>query len=792
MAPIAAPLQGHFDGGEISPLLYARVDSERYKSSLALCKNWIPTLQGGLHRRPGSYYVNTVFNADNKTRLIPFEYSTTQAYILEFSAPATGSGIIRFYADYGIIEVAGMPISVSVPYTAADLPLLRWTQNADVLYLVHPNYPPAQLNRLSNTSWQYEIIAFIDGPYLDVGASGNQTIVISGTGPYTLTASAPLFVSTDQGRLIRTQFTNSPTPVWFGFIIDTVVSSTVVTVLWEDGMGGAITPSGYAGDTALAWALGVWGTTTGWPGAVTFHEDRLVFSAAPAQPQRIDASVSSNYDVFSPTARDGTVSDSNALDFAFNANDVNVVSWLNTDEKGLLAGSVAAEWITRPSDTSAGLTPTNISAKRSTKWGSAPVNIATVGKSTLFVQRGGRKLRELMYYFDIDGYRATDLTELAEHITGSGVVDMTYQSIPISVVWLVRNDGALLAMTYDRDMAQLRTGWSWHFLGGQSDASGTPPVVESVATIPSPDGTRDDVWMVVKRWVNGAQVRYIEYLTKIFEDIDPQENAFFLDSGLTYNNPLEVLGATQANPCVMNVPSHGLTTGNQILVSGIKGMTELNGNWYTITVTDSNHFSITDNTNTPVNSTSFPAYVPSGLPQGTLDYGDIFSNGQIALLVQTISGLTYLEGEKVSILADGAVHPPQVVTSGGQITLEIPAAVVSVGYNYNSDGKLLRLEAGARNGTSLGKTRRIHRIGLMMHRSQGLQIGRSFTNLDPVEFRTQGADLNTRSTALFSGIESHPADFDYDLDNQICFRANSPLPCTILGIMPMLETQDRA
>lgn len=778
MAPIAAPLQGHFDGGEISPLLYARVDSERYKSSLALCKNFIPTLQGGLHRRPGSYYINEVFNSGYKTRLIPFEYSTTQAYMLEFSAPPSSGGVIRFYADYGIIEVSGTPLTVSMPYTGADIPLLKWTQNADVLYLVHPDYPPMQLNRLSNTSWTLNTVAFIDGPYLDIGVA-STTIAVTGSGPWTLTASAALFAATDVGRLIRLQFTDTPTPVWFGLKILTYSSSTVVTVSVNDQLGTAITFGGFTGSSAIAWALGVWSTTTGWPGSVTFHEDRLVFSAAVAEPQRIDGSVSSNYDVFSPTARDGTVSDSNALDFAFNANDVNAVSWLNTDEKGLLAGSVSAEWITRPSDTSAGLTPTNISAKRSTKWGSAPVNVATVGKATIFVQRGARKLRELMYYFDIDGYRATDLTELAEHITGSGVIDMAYQSIPISVVWLVRDDGALLAMTYDRDMAQLRTGWSWHFLGGQSDAAGTPPVVESIAVIPSPDGTKDDVWMVVRRWVNGAQVRYVEYLTKIFEDIDPPQNAFFSDCGLTYNSPIALDGATQTNPVVLATTlAHGLSTGNKVLVSDVLNMTELNGNWYTITVLTTTSFSIADENGNPVDGTGFLAYS--------------VVSGQCAKLVTTVSGLGYLQGETVAILADGAEHPPQVVNGSGQITLEIPAAVISIGYPYNSDGQLLRLEAGSRNGTSLGKTRRIHRVGLMMHRSQGLQLGKSFTALDPVEFRTQGADPNTRATALFSGIESHPMDFDYDFDNQICFRANSPLPCTILGIMPMIETQDRA
>jgi hypothetical protein len=161
-------------------------------------------------------------------------------------------------------------------------------------------------------------------------------------------------------------------------------------------------------------------------------------------------------------------------------------------------------------------------------------------------------------------------------------------------------------------------------------------------------------------------------------------------------------------------------------------------------------------------------------------------------MITTVTGLTAKEGETVSILADGAVQPNQVVSNTGTITLQQPAGTVLVGYCYNSQAQLLRLEAGSRNGTSIGKTRRTHRLGVMVHRSgPGLLVGPNFTTPDPVLFRTENQDLDGYSVGLYSGILSENVDFNYDFDNQICLTANNPLPCLISAIMPMLETQDR-
>lgn len=880
---IVAPLQGKFDGGEISPLLYGRVDSDRYKGSLALCKNWISSLQGGLVRRPGTNFIGTVKDSTKYTRLLPFSYSTTQSYILEF-----GNNYIRFYANYGQVQVSSVAFEVATPYSTADLPLLRITQSADTLYIVHPNYLPAKLQRLGSTDFQLVNLTFIDGPYNTINidsrikytpsaASGSSvnlvmtkvsvSAIVSASGQIKVTASAhglktgdlieihgvvttggltvdgevfsvtvidsshflcnelnPAFIaslpyisggSISISPFTKTQLQYGPVQVGQCFRYEEggvwgwgYITGVLTSGIFDFSMNVVDTFGGTTG--SISWTFGLWfglggGFLSNFPGCSTFHEDRLCFSGTPTLPQRVDGSYVSNYESFKPTAADGTVTDSNAISFNLNSNDVNLIEWLSSNYKGMLGGSVANEWAIRPSDLSEAITPTNISAKVNSRWGSAPIQSAQVGLATLHIQRGGMKLRELIYSFYVDGFVSTDLTELAEHITGAGVIDIAYQRIPLSVLWMLRKDGAIVGMTYDRDQTQLRSGFHQHFLGGQSDAAGSPPVIESIAVIPSPDGTRDDLWMTVRRWINGATVRTIEYLTKIFQDIDllpttvttdpftgvttAKMPPVHLDASLTLNNPVQINAMTNANPIVCAVPAHGLSTGQAIRIDNaigmaVNGVSLVNTKWFKITATDSNHFSLQDyDSGANIDGSAANPYIGTAVV--------LLPTGVFRKLVTTISGLTYLQGEAVSVLADGCVVSGLVVNSSGQITLPQNAAIVSVGYSYNSDVQTLRLEAGSRNGTSLGKTRRTHRVGIMVHNTNGLSIGPNFNQLDPVQFKVQGVTPDNQATALFTGIESHTMDFDYDFENQFCVRASSPLPAILLAILPQLETQDR-
>jgi hypothetical protein len=670
-----SPIQTNFNRGEVSPLIYGRVDIEQYRAGLKTCHNYIPLVQGGITGRPGTYFASAVRNSATKARLIPFEFSTTQAYVIEASP-----GFFRFYKNNGRIETSpGVAYEIATPYAEAHLFGLKFTQSADILYITHPSYAPRKLSRTGDTSWTLTTISFSDGPYLPTNATAT-TITPSATSgsAITLSASAAVFASTDVGRLMRIKHGST----WGVALITAVATSVSATASVSITLGGT---------TASAdWRLGLWSDTTGYPACVTFSDDRLFFAGTTNYPQRIDGSKSGDYENFAPTDVSGVVSDDNAVAFTLNANKVNVVRWLADDEKGLLVGTVGGEWLVRPSAQSEALTPTNINAKSSTKYGSADLQPVQAGKSVLFVQRSGRKIRELAYLYEVDGFRAPDMTVLSEHITRTGVgTQLAFQQEPQSILWMVRGDGALVGLTYEREQNVI--GWHRHTIGGPA----TGAVVESVATIPSADGTRDELWLVVKRTINGGTKRYVEYLTKIFEDDDAQEDAFFVDCGLTY--------------------SGAATT--------------------------------------------------------------------------SITGLSHLEGETVTVLADGATHPDCTV-SGGAITLTRSASKVHVGYGYNMDGATLRLEAGAADGTAQGKTKRIHSVTFRVNQTLGMKYGPSFDSLTPIYFRTSNDPMGS-APPLFTGDKAVEFEGDYDNDAYICWRQDKPLPSTILAVMPQLVTQDR-
>lgn len=765
--PKASPLKSTFTGGEFSPIVQGRVDSDRYLTGANKVVNYVPLIQGPVTRRSGTRYVAEVKDSTKATRLIEFEFSVTQAYVIE-----VGHHYFRFCKNNAQILSVGVPYEISSTYDESDLFQLKFTQSADIIYITHPDYQSRKLSRTGDTAWTLTLLDLLDGPYLNTNTTSTTLTPSAATGTgVTLTASAVTginggagFASTDVGRLIRIKEGST----WGYVKITAFTSTTVVTVTVVNTLTNT--------SAKAAWRLGVYSATTGYPATSTFHEDRLGFAGSPGSPQRIDLSNSGDYENFAPTANDGTIADTNAIGFTLNSSDVNVIRWIESDEKGLLAGTVSSEWAIRPSSQGEALTPTNVNAKQSTNIGSADIQPAKLSKGILFIQRFGRYAREMNYFYDVDGFRASDLTTLAPHIAGNSFVEISYQKSPYSILWAVREDGVLAGMSYERDLDALRVGWHRHIIGGFSDAEGTAAKVESVAVIPSPDASREEVWMIVQRYIDGQSVRYIEYMNKFFEDLDEQRDAYFVDCGLSYDQPKTITAITVGPDGMITVTSatHGFSNGNEILIDGVFGTTELNTNTYTVADVATNTFTLKDENGVYINGIDFDAYI---------------SGGEARKYITTISGLDHLEGETVSVCGDGAAQPDKVVASGA-ITLTTKSTTVHVGYGFQSDVQLLRLEAGAADGTALGKTRRTHRAAFYFYRSLGLKVGMDFDSLSPMIFSSI-SDILERATPLFSGIKSVEIEADYDTENQLCFRQDQPLPSTILAIMPQMHTEDR-
>ena len=500
-----------FTAGQLSPRMEGRTDFQKYFSSGKKINNFVVQPHGPVTRRPGTHFVSEVKDSSKATRLIPFSFSTTQTYILEF-----GNQYIRFYKDDGQISSGGSPYEISSPYLEAELFDIKFAQSADVMYLCHPNHAVRKLSRTGHTSWTLTTVDFLNGPFQDHNTT-STTMTSSHTAEgastvLTLSSTTGVnsnqgFLSTDVGRLVHIKDGHVKIT---GYTSSTSVSGTVQSVI----------SSGSATDD---FAMGSFSDTTGHPRCVTFFEQRLVFAGTTDQPQTLFFSVSGDYENMDDNYH-GATTDSSAMIYTIASNQVNAIQSIKAT-RTLIVMTTGGEFTVTSGGTTAPITPTNLNIRKQSNYGSAGIDGISIGNSTLFVQRAKRKIRELAYNFDTDGYIAPDLTILSENITLSGIVQMDYQQEPFSIVWCVRVDGSLVGMTYNR----LQDVVAWH----EHDFGGTDAKCKSIAVI-DVDTDEDQVWVIVERTINGATKKYVEYLTPYNFSSDLEE-IHFVDSGLTYS-----------------------------------------------------------------------------------------------------------------------------------------------------------------------------------------------------------------------------------------------------------------
>lgn len=653
-------IQTNFTAGELSPKVRGRVDINRYQNGAELLENMVVDIYGGASRAPGTEYVAPAASATKQSRLIPFTYTRTIAYSLEF-----GDGVMRvFRAGGGQILAGGVPYQITTPFTEAQVPAVRFAQVADTMFMAHPSYPVQMLKRLADDSWAINPAPFSVLPFAEIGQKfGGTSLTLSNInlGSGTATASTPVWVESDVGRRITYL---GGTAVISAFTSTTVVSVGVSSPFsqanlpagqWvlEDSPQATCTPSvkGTVGqaitltldksgfrsadlgkfvtinrglvrlsnivsssqasaivkadlDAATAaqpgaWTIQstAWGPDTGYPSAVTLNEQRLVLGGTTENPNGIWGSRTGLYFDFTIST-----DDADAYFYALDGegNSIEHLSSVGT----LSALTLGGEW-TLAGGVEKPLTPTNVRAKDQSVYGTTQVRPVRIGDELLFVQRAGRKVRAMGYSLERDSYAAPNLTTLAEHITASGVKEMAYQQEPGSVLWCVLNNGRMATLTIDRDEAVI--AWCSHLTDG---------FFESVCCIPS--GEVDEVWAVVRRVVNGQTVRYVERMRP----------DFYVHCGIIGHDP----------------------AGSQV--------------W---------------------------------------------------------GGLAHLEGKTVKIRADGTEQPDAVVTAG-QITLPRAAVDVQIGLQVTPRVKLLRPEVATQTGTAQASQMRTHKVSVLFLDTVGATI----------------------------------------------------------------------
>lgn len=830
----ASPILENFNTGELSPLIAGRVGFEKYPNGASLLENFIPTTQGPNVRRAGTRFVNEVKDSTKRVLLVPFEFSVDQAYMLEF-----GDFYVRFFTwdavtkVRGILESSpGVPVELVTPYSEADLynadgtPRLRYAQSGDFLYLTHSLYQQRILRRLTVTSFEIALFDFRAGPWKSLNIDG-ATIVASGqTGSITLTANDDIFLDGHVGSLIYFENNDiSSIPAWevskaitlgqrrrsdgktyeaatagttgtlrpvhtegerfdgdpgvrwayrdpgYGYAkitgvtnsrsatalvidrlpVDNIVTSlslTISNVSYSFGVSpvlritttaphGGTTgnevlisevidssagfPNGVANgiytitvinatqfDVTLTspqafygyvsggkaniyssitqvgtqrWAFGEWSDVEGWPSDVTFYRERLWFGRR----QMAWGSVSADFSDFSPRSF-GQVTADMAITVTLSSGKINDIQWMIPD-RDLVIGTAGGEFAVGELTNGEPLGPTNRRSRVMSQFGSRAIPPIKNVEALLFIQRSGLKARETFYDFASDGYKSSDTTVLSEHITRTGVTQMAFAPDPDQVVWATRADGLLLGFTWNNEQAV--RGWHRHPIGGDG-------VVETIAVMPAAEGDRSELWMVVRRTIDGVTKRYVEYLERSYRTGDAQTSQFYVDSGLTYT------GAATS----------------------------------------------------------------------------------------TISGLDHLEGATVSVLVNGAPHPNVVVESGA-IELQLPATSAQIGLPCPARYRSMRLEAGARDGTSQGKTKRISKVVIRLDNTGGGKYGplQDGGLMDTLQLR-RASDAMDQPAPLFTGDKVVSWPSGYDLDAYLGFEIDQPVAATIVALMPQVTTQD--
>jgi hypothetical protein len=281
------------------------------------------------------------------------------------------------------------------------------------------------------------------------------------------------------------------------------------------------------------WREGVWSKLRGYPSCGQIWQGRLWAG----KDARLYGSVTGDYENHEPSGAGGAVTDTNAINVIIENPSIGAVDeirWLSAGEV-LVAGTSGGEFTVKPASTSSPISPSNIAILPQTRIGSEKVMPVKIGSSVVFVNNTINKVFELIYNFQIDGFESRQLSIMSEHMPreNGGIIASAYQQDPWGVVWFLCNNGTLLACTYLRE--EQITGWSRCVIGG-SFANGNA-VVESIATIPSVNQDSDQLWLIVKRTVNGSTKRYVETLSNQFFGQTPDDfsGMVYLDSAKLYS-----------------------------------------------------------------------------------------------------------------------------------------------------------------------------------------------------------------------------------------------------------------
>ncbi|MBX3502794.1 MAG: hypothetical protein KF889_25395 [Alphaproteobacteria bacterium] len=835
-------IQPSFAAGELAPALHARVDLAKYHIGLATCLNWMIMAQGGAQNRPGTLWVGPCIDHEVRSRLIPFQFNTEQAYALEFghqtmrvikdggyvteaaqsvvAASNASSGVIeitghgwsngdRVYASGigGMTELNGRYFTVAgattdtfqlsgvdtsgygaftsggtfarlytlaTPYAAADLPTLKFTQSADTLTLTHPGYAPRDLTRSGHASWALSTITFASEQAAPTGVTATPSSV-SGSAPWSYVVTA---INAESGEESLPSSAGNAT---FKQEHDwNAATGDFISVHWTNAAGAGSYnvykqrngiygfvgnagdgPTGFVDDKIRAdttdappGSRNPFDGAGEWPGCVNYHEQRKFFGGSANKPQTIWATASGSYknmNVSTPTQ------DDDAITRTIASRQVNEIRHL-VSVGALIVFTSGAEWMCWPGAQADVLTPANTNLRAQSYAGANHVPPIVVNDSILFVQEKGSIVRDLRYQFEKDGWTGVDLSVMAAHLfDGHAIQEWAWAQVPHKVVWAVRDDGVLLALTYMREHEVF--AWARHVTDG---------TVESVCVIS--EGSEDVLYMTVARTVGGQTVRYVERMaSRMFSQL---RDAWFLDCALAYD------GNNAVTDDYLKITGAGYDMGDSVTLqaTGHAPFSAASvGRIYELRSGDAKvRATITAYTDGDTVTARLETNAPAALQDtDTADW---------ALLASSVGGLWHLEGRTVDVFADGS-KMPEVVVGNGTAALERPASRALVGLPYDCD--LQTLDADAGQPTVQGRRKRVGQVVVRVDESRGLLVGPSASSLTEIKERSDEA--YGEPIALFTGDREVLIEPKWGDGGRVYLRATPGLPARVLAIIPRLD-----
>lgn len=698
---------------------------------------------------------------------------------LRLSFDLNGSTYVNAYTSGGVATTSVTPGSyptawyaltgstyeIPSPYAEADLFDLHYVQSADVMTIVHPNYPPRELRRYGATNWQLSTINFSSTLSAPTGvtatATGTGTLVykyvVVAVGTNGIDQSLASSVASCTNNLFTTG--NSNTIAW------SAVSGAQRYYVYKfsGGLYGYIGQSDSLSfvDDNIAAQMGTtplisnnpFSSSGNYPGAVSYYEQRRVFAGTINQPQNIwmtRTGTESNLSYSLPTK------DDDAIAFRVAAREANTIRHI-VPLTSLVLLTGAAEWRVTSVNSDA-ITPSTVSVKPQSYVGASNVQPVVINNQMIYAAARGGHMRELAYSWQANGFITGDLSLRAPHLFDNlSITDMAYGKSPQPIVWCVSSNGKLLGLTY---VPEQQVG-SWH----QHDTDGT---FESVCVVA--EGNEDRLYAVVKRTVNGSSVRYVERMAS--RQFIAQSDAFFVDAGATFDGTNTSATTVTVSGGTTWGSSDTLTITASSALFAYPAQTDVN-DAIVFTDTDGSIYRLTILSTT--STVAAQARVDKTLPAA-------FRNTATASFIfarDSISGLTWLEGKSVSILADGAVHPQRIVT-GGTITLDRAVGKAQIGLPITADLQTLPWYAQIDAAFGQGRAKNVNKIWLRVYRSSGIFAGPSASKLTEAKQRT--TEPYGSPPALKSDEIPLVIDPSWNQSGQVFIRQSDPLPLTLVSM----------